>query len=93
MKIGIIGGGASGMAAAIAAADCGADVTILEQNDRVGKKILATGNGKCNLSNLDMSEQYYHSDNPERILPILEQVTPEDTLAFFHGLEIGRAHV
>ena len=86
MKIGIIGGGASGMAAAIAAADCGADVTILEQNDRVGKKILATGNGKCNLSNLDMSEQYYHSDNPERILPILEQVTPEDTLAFFHGL-------
>ncbi len=86
MKIGIIGGGASGMAAAIAAADRGADVTILERNERIGKKILATGNGKCNLSNLDMSYEYYHSDNPERIPSILAQFTPEDTLAFFHDL-------
>ena len=51
MKIGIIGGGASGMAAAITASSLGADVTLFEKNERVGKKLLATGNGKCNLSN------------------------------------------
>ena len=47
----IIGGGAAGMAAAIAAASCGDRVTVLERMDRVGKKILATGNGRCNLMN------------------------------------------
>jgi len=47
----IIGGGAAGMAAAIAAAMCGDEVTVLERMDRVGKKILATGNGRCNLMN------------------------------------------
>lgn len=47
----VIGGGAAGMAAAIAAASCGDQVTVLERMDRVGKKILATGNGRCNLMN------------------------------------------
>ncbi len=47
----VIGGGAAGLAAAIAAAECGDRVTILERMDRVGKKILATGNGRCNLMN------------------------------------------
>ena len=45
----IIGGGAAGLAAAITAAECGDQVTLLERMDRVGKKILATGNGRCNL--------------------------------------------
>lgn len=48
----IIGGGASGMAAAIAAASCGDSVTLLERMDRVGRKLLATGNGRCNLMNV-----------------------------------------
>lgn len=47
----VIGGGAAGLAAAIAAAECGDRVTVLERMDRVGKKILATGNGRCNLMN------------------------------------------
>lgn len=47
----VIGGGAAGLAAAIAAAECGDQVTVLERMDRVGKKILATGNGRCNLMN------------------------------------------
>lgn len=47
----VIGGGAAGLAAAIVAAECGDQVTILERMDRVGKKILATGNGRCNLMN------------------------------------------
>ena len=60
MKIAVIGGGASGLMAAVTAADAGADVTVYERNDRVGKKILATGNGKCNFSNRQMSmEQSY----------------------------------
>lgn len=48
----VIGGGAAGLAAAIAAAECGDQVTVLERMDRVGKKILATGNGRCNLMNV-----------------------------------------
>ena len=47
----VVGGGAAGMAAAIAAASCGDSVTVLERMDRVGKKLLATGNGRCNLMN------------------------------------------
>ena len=51
-RIAIIGGGASGMMAAITAASYGAEVTIYEAKERLGKKILATGNGKCNYTNL-----------------------------------------
>lgn len=61
-KIAVIGGGASGMMAAIQASKSGALVELYERNDRVGKKLLATGNGKCNFSNRDMdSDAYYGS--------------------------------
>lgn len=86
MKIGIIGGGAAGMAAAIAAAENNAAVTILEKNDRIGKKLLATGNGKCNFSNLQFTCGCYRSDDPQRLKPILEQFTVSDTVDFFHRL-------
>ena len=59
MKIGIIGGGASGMVAAISAAGPGAEGTILEGGDRIGRKILATGNGKCNFTNLKMDRAVF----------------------------------
>ena len=58
-RIVIIGGGASGLVAAIGAAGSGADVTIVEHMDRVGKKILSTGNGRCNLTNLRMEADCY----------------------------------
>lgn len=62
-KVVVIGGGASGLAAAIAAAENGAVVTIIEHKDRVGKKILMTGNGKCNLTNMKaVHNKYYSSD-------------------------------
>ena len=51
IRVGVIGGGASGMTAAILAARQGASVTLLERNSRIGKKLLSTGNGKCNLGN------------------------------------------
>ena len=60
----VIGGGASGMTAAIFAARQGAAVTLLEHMDRVGKKILSTGNGKCNLTNRRMDASCYRSSAP-----------------------------
>lgn len=67
-QIGIIGGGASGMMAAIAAANTSikdTEITILERRDRIGRKILATGNGKCNLGNTDFSpKRDYRSHDP-----------------------------
>ena len=71
-QIGVIGGGAAGMMAAITAAKEGAQVTILERNDRVGKKILQTGNGKCNLGNRALSVECYHGGDLEWIRDVLE---------------------
>ena len=63
-KIVVIGGGASGMTAAIMAARNGAEVTILEQKDRLGKKILSTGNGKCNYTNANMDVSFFRGEDP-----------------------------
>lgn len=86
MKIGIIGGGASGMAAAITASSLGAAVTILEKKERVGSKILATGNGKCNLSNQQIGPDCYHSEDPSLIASILERFSVREVLDFFQAL-------
>ncbi len=85
-QIVIIGAGASGLMAAIAAASEGASVTILEQNEKPGKKLLATGNGKCNLTNTDLDPGYYHSDDPEKAAAVLKMFTVKDTLRFFRNL-------
>ena len=61
----ILGGGASGIMAAIIAARMGADVAILEHTKRIGKKILATGNGKCNLTNSCQESWCYRGDDVE----------------------------
>ena len=84
-RIGIIGGGASGMFAAIQAAKEGADVTILESGERLGKKILSTGNGKCNLTNLFMDESCYYSENKPFVADALKRFTLEDTLQAFRS--------
>lgn len=85
-RIGIIGGGASGMMSAIAAASSGAQVTILERRERIGKKILATGNGRCNLSNTDFCvERDYRSRNAERLPRYFEQFGVQDTISFFQN--------
>ena len=86
MKIGIIGGGASGMAAAITASSLGAAVTILEKKERVGNKILATGNGKCNFSNLYIEPDCYRSENPSGIAPVLQRFSAREALDFFEEL-------
>lgn len=85
-QIGIIGGGASGMMAAIAAAKSGAQVTILERRERLGKKILATGNGKCNLSNLDFcAERDYRGHDVGQLAKYFERFGVEDTVSFFRN--------
>ena len=87
-KVVIIGGGASGMMAAIQAARTGAAVTLLEQNEKPGKKILATGNGRCNLTNLVQEPSRYRSSQPDFPWKIITQYPLEDTLAFFSELGI-----
>ena len=87
-KVVIIGGGASGMMAAIQAARTGAAVTLLEHNEKPGKKILATGNGRCNLTNLVQEPSRYRSSQPDFPRKIITQYPLEDTLAFFSELGI-----
>ncbi|MGN0158043.1 MAG: NAD(P)/FAD-dependent oxidoreductase [Brotaphodocola sp.] len=84
----IIGGGASGLTAAIASARMGADVTVLEHMDRVGKKILSTGNGRCNLTNLVMDASCYRSGQKDFPMKVIGHFPVKDTLAFFEGIGI-----
>lgn len=84
----VLGAGASGMVAAIAAARDGADVTIIEHMDRVGKKILSTGNGKCNLTNSNQDLSNYRSDNPEFSKTVFKEFDTFHTLKFFGDLGI-----
>ena len=84
----VTGGGASGLMAAIAAAENGAAVTILEQNEKPGKKICATGNGKCNFTNIQVPSDAYRSENPGFEQAVLNQFPVEDTVKFFTRLGI-----
>lgn len=86
MTIAVIGAGASGMAAALAAAEGGGEVVLLERQARVGRKLLATGNGRCNLSNLRAGEFGYHGDNPGFVRPALALFPPEETLGWFRKM-------
>lgn len=85
-RVGIVGGGASGMMAAITAAGRGAQVTILERGERVGKKILATGNGKCNLGNLNLSSAEYYGASKEWLDACLERFDTEACVRFFRSI-------
>ena len=85
-KVAIIGGGASGMAAAIAAAREGAEVHLFERADRVGKKLLATGNGRCNMSNADILSSDYN--DPEFVQEAMNALPPESVMAFFEDLGV-----
>ena len=87
MIIGIIGGGASGMAAALAAAENpGNQVILMERQARVGRKLQATGNGRCNLSNLHAAKQGYHGENAHFSDVAIQNFTPEQTLNWFREM-------
>ena len=87
----IIGGGASGMISAIEAArltDNQLNIIILERMDRVGKKILATGNGRCNFTNINTTPANFHGKNPAFVDYALKEFTVDYTVNFFNKLGI-----
>ena len=87
MTIAIIGGGASGMAAALAAAENpNVQVLLLERQARLGRKLQATGNGRCNLTNLHARSGGYHGDEPDFARYALEHFDPEAALGWFRGM-------
>ncbi|HEY6000431.1 MAG TPA: NAD(P)/FAD-dependent oxidoreductase, partial [bacterium] len=84
----VVGGGAAGMVAAIAAARLGAAVALLERMPRVGKKLLVTGNGRCNLANARLEPGRYHGENPAFAGAALAAFGLAETLRFFAELGI-----
>ena len=87
-RIIVIGGGAAGMMAALTAKRNGASVLILERNDRVGKKLLATGNGRCNYTNENININNYHGKNPSFAESGLLEFNVDKTINFFERLGI-----
>ena len=85
-KVLIAGAGAAGMCAAIAAAREGAEVTVIEKTEGVGKKLSMTGNGRCNLSNLNISENDYNETSRTRMKRWLKRIGVSETLDFFSSL-------
>lgn len=84
----VVGGGAAGIMAAITARRLGAQVTLLERNPRIGKKILATGNGRCNYTNIEADISCYRGNNPGFAQAALSYFTVKDTIRFFEKLGI-----
>ncbi len=85
----IVGGGPAGMVAAIAAARQGVRVILLERMDRVGKKLLSTGNGRCNLSNTDQSAHHYHTGDPPFVQKVFDQVSFQESIHFLESLGLS----
>ncbi len=91
-KVIVVGGGAGGMMAAIAASECGHQVTLIEQNEKLGKKIYITGKGRCNLTNASDMEQVFSNivSNPKFLYSALYGFDNQACMDFFekHGLKI-----
>ena len=85
--VAVIGGGASGMMAAVTAASGGAHVILLEHKDRIGKKILSTGNGRCNFTNTHQEPICYHSEDPLFPWEVVERFNAQAVISFF--LQMG----
>jgi len=84
----VVGGGASGLMAAIFAARNGCKVLVLEQKDKLCKKIYATGNGKCNFTNKIWQAACFRGNNAPLAEPVLRSFSLEDTLAFFKAIGV-----
>jgi predicted flavoprotein YhiN len=83
--IAVVGAGPAGILAAIYAARAGKRVVVLEKNEEIGRKILATGNGRCNISNKNITIDRYHGDDPTFALHILKDF---DSVSFFESLGV-----
>ena len=86
-RVAVVGGGAAGMMSAIHAAYMGADVTLFEKNDRLGKKLRITGKGRCNVTNDSSIEEFLQNvpTNPRFLYAALNRFSTADTIDFFEG--------
>ena len=85
-KIAVIGAGASGIMAALFAAKKSNEVTLFEKQNKIGRKILSTGNGRCNISNKNIDILHYHGHNPKFILNVFAKFSFQDTINYFGSL-------
>lgn len=86
--VAVIGGGASGMMAAVTAASAGVHVILLEHRDRIGKKILSTGNGRCNFTNICQEPACYHSEDPIFPWRVVQNFDAQAVISFFFRLGV-----
>ena len=89
-RVCVIGGGAAGMLAAGTALSYGADVTIFEQTDRLGKKLAITGKGRCNVTNASTIPEFLENvpRNSRHLYSALNAFSPDDTMRLFEGLGV-----
>jgi len=90
LKAIVCGGGASGMICAIEAAKSGLDVTLLEKNERLGKKLFITGKGRCNLTNIAEKEVFFNSivSNRKFLFSAFNSFSNQDTITYFENLGV-----
>ena len=95
--VAVIGGGAAGLMCAIEAGKRGRRVLVIERSDRVGKKILISGGGRCNFTNLNVTPENFLSANPHYCKSALARYTPSDFIALverhgiaYHEKELGQ---
>ena len=86
--VAIVGGGAAGLAAAIFAARQGFSVAVAEKAPRVGRKLLSTGNGTCNITNIHAAPSYYHGADPDFVTPALAAFPPAAAMDFFRSIGV-----
>lgn len=89
-KVVVVGGGAAGLLAAVKAGEMGADVTLLEKNKRLGKKLLITGKGRCNITNAGTLEDIINNipGNGQFLYSALNKFSNQDTVNFFHRIGV-----
>lgn len=91
MNVFVIGGGAAGMFASIFAARQGAKVTVIEKNEKLGKKLYITGKGRCNLTNYTSFEQYLENivSNPKFLYGAIKSFDCDNLMAFFENIGVS----
>lgn len=86
MRVFVLGAGVAGLA--FAAMTPGLDITVIDSNDFAGRKLLATGNGRCNFTNKNLSYDNFQSSDPDFFKSALDKFTNEDLIRYFNDLGI-----